>query len=69
MLGLERVSDLSLAVAERECDDGWRFFRGKCYLLGRQEVTYAEASRICNGFGASLVSLNTREENYFVQAM
>ena len=50
------------------CDNGWLTFRGSCYLfVDDLPETWSEATLYCSRNGAQLVSVETPEEDLFLQ--
>jgi len=56
--------------AEHRCDEGWRYFQGKCYLVNvkmdRFKLDFNDVKQICKKKGASLVSFQSKQEFNFV---
>eukprot|EP00092_Neocalanus_flemingeri_P078861 GFUD01098179.1.p1 GENE.GFUD01098179.1~~GFUD01098179.1.p1 ORF type:complete len:542 (+),score=128.64 GFUD01098179.1:107-1627(+) len=56
--------------ARKRCDEGWKYFDGKCYLVNlkmdTETLAYADALAACMSHQAFLVSLQSEEEYNFV---
>eukprot|EP00092_Neocalanus_flemingeri_P037381 GFUD01040705.1.p1 GENE.GFUD01040705.1~~GFUD01040705.1.p1 ORF type:complete len:464 (+),score=104.46 GFUD01040705.1:119-1393(+) len=56
--------------ARKRCDEGWKYFDGKCYLVNlkmdTEPVSFADASAACMSHQAYLVSLQSEKEYNFV---
>lgn len=50
------------------CEAGWSEFQSTCYKLFEINLNYADATASCDGEGAQLASINSEEENIFVNA-
>ena len=49
------------------CEAGWSFFNGSCYLTSETCETWTNATTKCRGMKANLVSVQSQEENVFIQ--
>ena len=49
------------------CDPGWSFYDGSCYLTSQKCETWSKASKICRAIGSNLASIESQEENVYVQ--
>nr|XP_020449834.1 ladderlectin-like [Monopterus albus] len=48
------------------CPQGWSLFQGRCYYYNSAPLTWPEADTNCAGLEASLVSVHSPEEYYFL---
>ena len=48
------------------CPEGWMEFRGTCYFHSEKRETWSEAEQRCQEFNSHLVSINSQEEQQFV---
>ncbi|XP_055765961.1 CD209 antigen-like [Salvelinus fontinalis] len=55
-----------LFVIEQHCQEGWRYFDSSLYFLSTEEKTWEKSRQDCQGRGADLVIINSREEQTFV---
>lgn len=55
-------------VTEDGCPDGWLFFEGNCYLHVNDRHTWAEAEQQCVQVNAHLASVQSEEEQLFLNA-
>ena len=51
---------------EDQCDSRWSYFVGSCYFMVEIKKSYYDAKQDCKNRGASLVSINTKEEFEFL---
>ena len=51
------------------CDPGWSYFNGFCYAVSKKCANWTEALANCRQENASLVSVNSNEENVFIQRL
>ena len=50
----------------RQCPEKWKEFEGNCYILFRTVVNWNEAAEICSSRGATLTSVHSEREEYFL---
>ncbi|KAM4572931.1 aggrecan core protein isoform 2-T2 [Odontesthes bonariensis] len=50
------------------CPEGWMEFRGSCYFHSEKRKTWSEAEQRCQEFNSHLVSINSQEEQQFVNS-
>ncbi|XP_071264034.1 CD209 antigen-like protein E [Salvelinus alpinus] len=55
-----------LFVIEQHCQEGWIYFDSKFYFLSTEKKTWEKSRQDCQGRGADLVIINSREEQTFV---
>ncbi|XP_038568632.1 C-type mannose receptor 2-like [Micropterus salmoides] len=48
------------------CPEGWTGFQGRCYYYNSDSLTWPEADSNCADLDASLVSVHSREQYYFL---
>ncbi|TWW70258.1 C-type mannose receptor 2 [Takifugu flavidus] len=53
----------------QECKKGWKWHSPACYWVGEDLVTFDEAKKTCEGYGAALVTITNRFEQAFVNSM
>ncbi|XP_031571637.1 uncharacterized protein LOC116305805 [Actinia tenebrosa] len=58
---------VSYAVLPDVCEDGWSYFNGSCFYTSSQCDSWTNAERRCRAMGTSIASIDTQEENVFVQ--
>ena len=51
------------------CDPGWSYFNSSCYAVSKKCANWTEALANCRQENASLVSVNSNEENAFIQRL
>ncbi len=51
---------------DRECPEGWKLFKARCYLLAESAATWADAENDCNRKGGHLASVHSADENTFI---
>ena len=63
-------SSVSFSTAG-SCPDGddWKSFKGHCYYVNSDQLTFREANTYCNSKGAHLVSIQSSLENSFVRSI
>ncbi|KAG2460758.1 MRC2 protein, partial [Polypterus senegalus] len=54
---------------EHGCKKGWKWHSPSCYQLGEELLTFEEASKVCNGQAAGLVTVTNRFEQAFVSSL
>ncbi|RWS07253.1 collectin-12-like protein, partial [Leptotrombidium deliense] len=52
-----------------QCDYGWLRFENKCFLIEKVETKLFENELSCRGKGATLVTIHSRLENEFLNAI
>uniref|UniRef100_A0A8C7SJW6 C-type lectin domain-containing protein n=1 Tax=Oncorhynchus mykiss TaxID=8022 RepID=A0A8C7SJW6_ONCMY len=57
---------LKLFVIEQHCQEGWRYFDSSLYFLSTETKTWEKSRQDCQGRGADLVIINSREEQTFL---
>uniref|UniRef100_A0A3B5BAF0 C-type lectin domain-containing protein n=1 Tax=Stegastes partitus TaxID=144197 RepID=A0A3B5BAF0_9TELE len=63
------VHTVAVAAAEElPCEDGWTQFQGSCYLHFSDRETWLDAEQRCRDLKAHLVSIETPEEQDFVNS-
>ena len=50
-------------------EEGWSAFGKSCYAFSDTRKTYADAASACEAMGAQLVSIESAEENAYVQEL
>ncbi|KAM6942960.1 aggrecan core protein-like [Xenentodon cancila] len=55
-------------IDEQRCEDGWTKFQGNCYLHVSDREEWLDAEQRCRDLNAHLVSINTPEEQHFVNS-
>uniref|UniRef100_A0A8C7SG77 C-type lectin domain-containing protein n=1 Tax=Oncorhynchus mykiss TaxID=8022 RepID=A0A8C7SG77_ONCMY len=55
-----------LFVMEQHCQEGWRYFDSSLYFLSTETKTWEKSRQDCQGRGADLVIINSREEQTFL---
>jgi cell wall-associated NlpC family hydrolase len=51
------------------CPSGWQEFRGHCYLVIKNYVTWADAEKDCINKGGHLASIHSAAENSFIHKL
>ena len=51
------------------CDEGWRHFKGHCYLVVEEDKTWDDASAYCKNINSYLVEITTDAEREFVHEL
>ncbi|KAL2087722.1 hypothetical protein ACEWY4_016550 [Coilia grayii] len=54
---------------ESPCPTGWVYFHCNCYYLSSLEKTWVEARETCRSTEADLVTINSREEQVFINKL
>ncbi|XP_045194370.1 perlucin-like protein [Mercenaria mercenaria] len=54
-------------VKATDCPDRWVAFEGSCYLFGHDLIHFTEAEEYCRQHSATLVHVETKEENMFLR--
>ncbi|WAR14315.1 PLCL-like protein [Mya arenaria] len=54
---------------DKRCKDGWTRFKESCYKFGDSDLTFDSAQEYCKNIGASLVHIDTTEENVFLRGL
>lgn len=56
---------------DTSCDSGWvaRPFSDSCYLFSKSTLNNEDAIKKCNSFGGSTVSINSEQEQLFLQSI
>ena len=49
------------------CDPGWSYFNSSCYAISKKCANWTEALANCRQENASLVKVNSNEENVYIQ--
>uniref|UniRef100_A0A3Q2QRK3 Hepatic lectin-like n=1 Tax=Fundulus heteroclitus TaxID=8078 RepID=A0A3Q2QRK3_FUNHE len=57
------------AEDEAFCEDGWVRFDGTCYYFSTNRLSWEESRKSCREPGAELVTVDTREEQYFLRSV
>lgn len=52
--------------ADMLCPDGWTGFLGRCYYFNSDYLSWAEANTVCADLHASLVSVHSPQEYFFL---
>uniref|UniRef100_A0A4W5LYS8 C-type lectin domain-containing protein n=1 Tax=Hucho hucho TaxID=62062 RepID=A0A4W5LYS8_9TELE len=55
-----------LFVIEQHCQEGWRYFDSSLYFLSTKKKSWEESRQDCQGRGADLVIINSKEEQTFL---
>lgn len=55
-----------VAPDAHSCEKGWTKFQGNCYLHFSERETWLDAEQQCRDLNAHLVSINTPEEQAFI---
>lgn len=55
-------------VTEEGCAEGWLFFQGNCYLHVSERFTWVEAEQYCAQVNAHLASVQSEEEQLFLNS-
>ena len=59
----------SCSFPDNICDDGWGYFRGRCYRQVAACDSWGSAQGKCATMGANLPSIHSQEENVYVQSL
>jgi len=57
------------ALIGESCEDGWRFYNGKCFYTSDSEVNQTTARSECQANGAELASISSQAEMDFVESI
>ncbi len=54
-------------ICQYDCPaGGWKLFEGRCYLIVKSEVTWADAEKDCQNKGGHLASIHSAAESNFI---
>ncbi|XP_047435769.1 aggrecan core protein-like isoform X2 [Mugil cephalus] len=60
---------VALCQDEQQCEDGWIKFQGNCYQHSSDREVWLDAEQRCRDLNAHLVSINTPEEQNFINTL
>ncbi|XP_029904981.1 CD209 antigen-like protein C isoform X3 [Myripristis murdjan] len=63
---IDRLEEEKKDMASHICPDGWTYFSSSCYFMSSESKSWDESRKDCQGRGADLVIINSREENSFL---
>ncbi|XP_052792479.1 C-type lectin domain family 4 member E-like [Mya arenaria] len=57
-----------IGLVASECPDGWLYYQHSCYMFGHSSHTFMDAVKYCEHFNATMLNVNTREEQNFLKS-
>ena len=66
---IPHIEPLMSYIGPKSCPGGWQLYEGHCYYIPQvAAMTYNDAKEVCDRLGgAKVVSINTAEEETFVE--